>query len=360
MKLQNVPIPEILTVRCAIDHCRALYSGIQNAISITINDLPTSGEALGEGKGMTRFDSGNLPDLNGKVALITGANSGLGIETAKAMAAKGARIIMACRNADKAAAAASDIRAFAPNAAVDIRQLDLGDLASVAAFCDDILATESKLDFLINNAGLMSGVRADTKDGFELQFGTNHLGHFAMNAKLLPLVEAAGGRIVGLGSMSHKFVKNHTLDDVQWRARAYNAIQSYAESKLANMLYIHELGKRLKAAQSPAMAVMAHPGFSATSFGASGDMATMGKFKQTVTLLFMRLFAQPQAQGAWPTLLAATDPAAQQGDYYGPMGRREMRGDPGKAKTAANARHDGNAEKLWTISEELTGQTFTV
>ncbi len=309
---------------------------------------------------MAGFDIAALPDLSGKVALITGANSGLGIETAKAMAAKGARIIMACRNEDKAAAAASNIRDFAPNAAVDIRLLDLGDLASVTAFSDQILAEEPKLDFLINNAGLMSGVRAETKDGFELQFGTNHLGHFVMNAKLLPLVEAAGGRIIGLGSMSHKMVLNHSLKDPQWEHRRYNALLSYAESKLANQLYIHELGKRLKAKNSPALAVMAHPGFSATSFGASADMATMGKISQIGTLFSMQLFAQPQAHGAWPTLLAATDAAAEQGDYYGPLGLGQMRGVPGKAKTAPNARNDEIAAQLWALSEELTGQKFTV
>lgn len=306
------------------------------------------------------FDVQNIPDLNGKTALITGANSGLGIETAKVMAANGARIIMACRNETKANAAASDIRDHAPNAAIEIRSLDLGDLASVASFCDQVLATESKIDFLINNAGLMSGVRAETTDGFEIQFGTNHLGHFAMNAKLLPLVEAAGGRIIGLGSLSHKMVSNIRLDDLNWKKRRYTALPAYAASKLANMLYIHELGKRLKAKNSPAIAVMAHPGFSATSFGASQDMATMGRLQQSITLLTMRLFAQPQAQGAWPTLMAATDPTAEQGDYYGPLGMGEMRGKPSKAKTASNARDDEVASDLWGLSEQMIGQSFTV
>lgn len=307
---------------------------------------------------MTQFNIANLPDMSGKVAVITGANAGLGIETAKAMAAKGARIIMACRNAEKAQAAASSIRAFAPNTAVDIRAIDLGDLSSVTRFCDEILATETRIDYLINNAGLMSGVRAETKDGFELQFGTNHLGHFAMNARLLPLVETAGGRIIGLGSQAHRMAKNFRVGDVNWQKRKFDMMLSYAESKLANMLYIHELARRLKARNSPVLAVMAHPGFTATSIVASSDMKTMGPVKHWVSRVVMALFAQPQPNGAWPTLLAATDPEAQQGDYYGPTGRREMRGDPGKVRPAAWARDDDHAAALWNLSEELSGQSF--
>ena len=309
---------------------------------------------------MTKFSIAALPDLTGKVAIVTGANSGLGIETTKALAAKGARVIMACRNEAKANAAASAIRDQVPNASLTIRKLDLGDLASVNAFSDAIKNEESKIDFLINNAGLFSGELAQTKDGHELQFGTNHLGHFVMNACLLPLVEAAHGRIIGLGSASHEMVKKYSADDLNWEARNYNALQAYAQSKLANMLFIDELARRLETKGSAAMAVMAHPGFSSTGIMSSGDAAKVGKFQQAVTKLAMSLVAQSQEQGAWPTLLAATDPAAEPGDYYGPTGRRGMRGEPGKVNAAPLARDQESAAALWKASETLTGVSFAV
>lgn len=306
------------------------------------------------------FDPNALPDLAGKVAVVTGANAGLGIETSKMLAAKHCRVILACRNEAKAKAAASEIRDAAPNAALDIVRLDLGDLSSVNACADHIVKTETKIDFLINNAGLMSGDLAHTSDGHELHFGTNHLGHFVLNARLLPLVEAAAGRVIAIGSASHQMVRRYGVDDLNWEKRNYNVMQAYAQSKLANMLYIHELAKRLTAKGSPAMAVMAHPGFAATSIVNSDDAGRIGAVKQAISRLATWLVAQPQSQGAWPTLLAATDPAAKQGDYYGPTGWREMRGDPGKASRTALARDDENASALWAASERLTGTPFVV
>jgi len=306
------------------------------------------------------FDVQNLPDLTGKVAVVTGGNSGLGFETCKALAANGARVIMACRNEGKAKTAASAIRDVVPNAALDFVRLDLGDLASVKACAAELTQREQKIDLLINNAGLMSGSLAHTNDGHELQFGTNHLGHFVLNAELLPLVEAAAGRIVVLGSASHNFVKRYAVDDVNWERRDYNVMQSYAQSKLANMLYLRALAARLKAKGSSALAVMAHPGFAATNIGNTPDADRAGKVAQIVTRLASKLFAQSQAQGAWPTLMAATDPQAAQGDYYGPTGFGEWRGKPGKVSPAPIAQDDANAAALWAKSEELTGVTFTI
>ncbi len=309
---------------------------------------------------MAGFNLNDVPDLSGKVVLITGANSGLGLETAKMVAGKGARVIMACRNEQKAQDAASLIRDAAPNAAIDIRQIDLADLSSVAAFCDGILANESKIDLLINNAGLSSDARRETADGFEMHFGANHLGHFAMNAKLLPLVEAAGGRIVGLGSASHKMVKENTLQDVNWQKRKYAELKAYAESKLANMLYIRELAKRLQAKNSPAMAVMAHPGFASTNIVNTEDTGLAAMMRQLIVSMGMALLAQSARAGAMPTIMAATDPDAQPGDYYGPQGFGEWRGAPGKCNPAPIAQDDANAKALWDLSEEMTGVKFAI
>lgn len=309
---------------------------------------------------MAKFNIKDLPDMSGKTALITGANSGLGLETAKALAAKGARIIMACRNTGKANVAASEIRAFAPNAMIDIKQLDLGNLTSVHTFADAVLADETKIDLLINNAGLFSGSRAETTDGHELQFGTNHLGHFVLNSKLLPLVEAAGGRIVVLGSMSHQLVKDYSTTDLNWEKRTYVPMQAYAQSKLANMLYTLELAKRLEAKNSSAMVVMAHPGFAATNISNTEDAGRGMKFGQNVTKVVTKLFAQPQSAGAWPTLLAATDPTAKQGDYYGPDGLGGTRGNPKKCDRAAVAKDEKAATELWEASEQLTNISFAL
>jgi len=300
------------------------------------------------------------PDLSGKTALITGANSGLGYETAKAMAAHGARIIMACRNTQKADEATAALGRSLGEVTIEVQQLDLADPESISAFCDRILERETGLQYIINNAGLGTGQRKLTKAGHELHFGTNHLGHFAMNARLLPLVEAVGGRVVGLGSLMHKMVWNWKLDDVNWSRRKFNTSKAYAESKLANMLYIHELGKRLEAKNSTATAVMAHPGFSSSNIMTSADAASFKPLEKVVARASIRLFGQSSARGAEPTLLAATDPGARQGDYYGPTGWREIRGAAGKVRTAKNARDDKNAAALWALSEEMTGQPFTV
>lgn len=309
---------------------------------------------------MAGFNLNDVPDLSGKVVLITGANSGLGLETAKMVAGKGARVIMACRNAQKAQDAASLIRDEAPNAALDIRQIDLSDLESVNAFADGVLASESKIDLLINNAGVFASRKSETAQGNELQFGTNHLGHFVMNAKLLPLVEATeGGRIVVLGSMSHNMVKAYDTSDVNWNARPYDAMQAYAQSKLANMLYLRELNKRLQAAGSKTKAVMAHPGYSATNITESPD-ASSNAFMGLITKLGGLLVAQSAKAGALPTVMAATDAAAQGGEYYGPKGMGGMRGVPQIVQPGKIAQDDANAKALWDLSEEMTGVKFAI
>jgi NAD(P)-dependent dehydrogenase (short-subunit alcohol dehydrogenase family) len=298
---------------------------------------------------MTRWTVANIPDQTGRTAVITGANTGLGYETADALAARGARVVLAVRNLDKGKAAADLITRAHPGAEVSVQELDLTSLASVAEAADALRAGLDGIDLLINNAGVMMTPKSTTKDGFELQFGTNHLGHFALTGRLLDrLLSTPDSRVVTVSSNGHKFGRIR-FDDLQ-SERRYSRAGAYGQAKLANLLFTYELQRRLADASTSALA--AHPGSSRSELGRN--------VPRFVQIAFSSLQVQGADMGALPTLRAATDPAAVGGQYYGPSGFLELGGSP--EVVASNKRsHDVDVQRrLWTLSEELTGVTFPV
>lgn len=301
---------------------------------------------------MTNWTTANIPDQSGRTAVVTGANTGLGLETAKALAAKGAHVVLAVRNLDKGAAAAEWISRSVPAADLELQRLDLGSLASVRDAADELRAKHDTIDLLINNAGVMTPPKETTADGFELQFGTNHLGHFALTGLLLDrLLPVAGSRIVTVSSIGHRFSRGIRFDDLQWE-RSYNRLQAYGQSKLANLLFTYELQRRLIGQRTSALA--AHPGGSDTELARHLPNA----FQRAVPLL--RPLFQEAAMGALPTLRAATDPSALGGQYYGPDGLGEQKGHP-KLVTSNERSYDLELQRrLWAVSEELTGVTYPV
>ncbi|MFN4252653.1 oxidoreductase [Deinococcus sp.] len=305
---------------------------------------------LARGRKGSAWTEANVPDQTGRVVIVTGANSGLGLETARVLALRGATVIMACRNAQKAEKAAGGIRALNPKGEVVLMTLDLGDLDSVKAFADAFRARYDRLDILVNNAGIMVPPLGRTAQGFETQFGVNHLGHFALSAALMPLLErTAGARVVTVSSFAHRFGELN-LADANWHARTYAPMPAYGQSKLANLLFTYELQRRLSAAGKDVLAVAAHPGWAAT--GLQGDSRG--------STLANRLFAQPQATGALPTLYAATAPDVTGGAYYGPSGLLQLGGNPERVDSNARSHDTQDAANLWALSERLTGVTFTV
>ncbi|ABK73881.1 SDR family NAD(P)-dependent oxidoreductase [Mycolicibacterium smegmatis] len=298
---------------------------------------------------MTKWTTARIPDQTGRVAIVTGANTGLGLETAKALAAKGAHVVLAVRNLDKGKAAVDWIARSAPTADLELQQLDLGSLASVRAAADDLKGKFDRIDLLVNNAGVMWPPRQTTADGFELQFGTNHLGHFALTGLLLDrMLTVPGSRVVTVSSQGHRILAAIHFDDLQWERR-YNRVAAYGQSKLANLLFTYELQRRLTGHQTTALA--AHPGASNTELARH----LPGALERLVTPL-----AQDAALGALPTLRAATDPGALGGQYFGPDGIGETRGYPKVVASSAQS-HDADLQRrLWAVSEELTGVTFPV
>ena len=282
-----------------------------------------------------------LPDQSGRTAVVTGANSGLGLATARALAAAGAHVVLAVRDVAKGEAA--DVPGD-----VEVRRLDLADLESVRAFAAE---WTGRLDVLVNNAGIMAVPPRVTVDGFESQFGTNHLGHFALTNLLLPHVT---DRVVTLSSTMHR-VGSIDLDDLHWQRRPYSAERAYGQSKLANLLFTLELQRRLTAAGSPVRATAAHPGWSATNLQSHSG----SRLKDAAMRLGNRLFATTAAQGALPTLFAATADVPG-GSYAGPGGRFELRGSPTLVGRTAAASDGAMAERLWAASAELTGVDFPV
>ncbi len=291
-----------------------------------------------------------IPNLAGKTAIVTGANSGLGFEITKVLAQHGARVIMACRNLDKANVAADAIRQGHPRAEIKVVSLDLASLKSVSHFADDFSKGAPHLDFLINNAGLMAINENRTEDGFEMQLGVNHLAHFALSCALMPLLLATPqSRVVSMSSNAHKF-GSMNFADLMYEKRRYSRWGAYGQSKLANLLFILELNNRL-AGQKNTMALAAHPGVAHTKLGQNGGGITGMAFHLTAPLIGHSAF-----QGALPALRAATDPDALGGQYYGP--RYSMWGAPAISVPSLQARNVEDAQRLWEISEKLTGVKF--
>ena len=305
-----------------------------------------------------RWTTIDIPDQSGRVAIVTGANSGLGSETALALAAKGAHVVLACRDAAKAQSALQAIRAANPAASVEVMALDLASLASVRAFAEAFVAQHERLDLLCNNAGVMAIPQRRTEDAFEMQLGTNHLGHFALTGLLLTrLLETPRARVVVVSSSVHRAGRMH-WDDLQLE-RSYRKWRAYAQSKLANLLFAFELDRRLRKASASVISVAAHPGYAATNLQYVGARMEGARFFERLLALGNRFLAQSAAMGALPTLYAATAPEVQGGDYFGPAGLGETWGHPRKVGSTARAENLADATRLWERSEALTGVRFT-
>ncbi|MGE2717303.1 SDR family NAD(P)-dependent oxidoreductase [Mycolicibacterium litorale] len=303
---------------------------------------------------MTTWTAADVPDQEGRIAVITGANTGIGYEAAAVLAGKGAHVVLAVRNTEKGRAAAERIRASAPHADVTVRELDLTSLDSIRAASDELRADYPRIDLLINNAGVMMTPKDTTKDGFELQLGTNHLGHFALTGQLLDnLLPVEGSRVVTVSSNAHKWGRVN-FDDLQ-SERGYNRINAYGQSKLANLLFTYELDRRLSAKGAPTIAVAAHPGTSSTEL-----TRNLWPVARRPVELVWGLISQTPNMGALPTLRAATDPEVRGGQYFGPGGVGEQRGHPKRVESNRSSHDQAVARRLWTVSEELTGVTFPV
>jgi NAD(P)-dependent dehydrogenase (short-subunit alcohol dehydrogenase family) len=300
---------------------------------------------------MDKWTTADIPDQRGRVAVITGANTGLGYETAAALADHGAHVVLAVRNLDKGKDAAARITAQSPHADVALQELDLTSLESVRAAADQLRSEHDRIDLLINNAGVMWTPKSTTKDGFELQFGTNHLGHFAFTGLLLDrLLPVGGSRVVTVSSMGHRIRADIHFDDLQWE-RGYSRVGAYGQAKLANLLFTYELQRRL-APRGTTIAVAAHPGGSRTEL-----TRNLPALVERLAFLIEPLF-QGADMGALPTLRAATDPGVLGGQYYGPDGFGEQRGYPKVVASSAKS-HDVDVQRrLWAVSEELTGVVY--
>jgi NAD(P)-dependent dehydrogenase (short-subunit alcohol dehydrogenase family) len=305
-----------------------------------------------------KWNTADIPDQSGRTALVTGANSGLGLQTAKALAEAGATVLLGCRNAERAAAAEREIHAVAPDATVEVVELDLSDLASVERAAGEVAGRPEPLDLLINNAGVMAPPRRETKDGFELQFGTNHLGHFALTGRLIEsLLSAPAPRVVNVSSIAHRAGKMD-FDDLNWE-NGYSRWPAYGRSKLANLLFTQELARRAEAAGTNLIAAASHPGYASTNLQTNGPgMGALGVIAKPIMRVSNVFLGQSDAKGALPSLYAATAPDVEGDDYFGPDGIGEQRGHPKKVGRNARASDPVVAEQLWKVSEQLTGVGF--
>jgi NAD(P)-dependent dehydrogenase (short-subunit alcohol dehydrogenase family) len=305
-----------------------------------------------------KWEEADVPDQSGRVVVVTGSNTGIGYHTAAVLAYCGAHVVLAVRNLEKGNTALSRIVAASPRADVTLQALDLSSLDSVHTAADALRSAYPRIDVLINNAGVMWTPKQVTKDGFEMQFGTNHLGHFALTGLLLDhLLPVRGSRVVTVSSMGHRLRASIHFDDLQWERR-YDRVAAYGQSKLANLLFTYELQRRLSArpgADKSTIAVAAHPGGSNTEL--TRNLPAI--IRPAANLLGPILFQSSQ-MGALPTLRAATDPAVQGGQYYGPDGFAEQRGHPKLVNSSAQSHDEDLQRRLWAVSEELTGVTFPV
>ncbi|GAB3460521.1 SDR family NAD(P)-dependent oxidoreductase [Kineococcus endophyticus] len=291
-----------------------------------------------------------MPDQHGRVAVVTGANTGLGFETAKVLAQRGATVVLAVRDVEKGAAAASRM-----GGDVSVQRLDLSSLTSVREAAEALRGRHPRIDLLIDNAGVMYTPRQTTQDGFELQFGTNHLGHFAFTGLLLDaLLPVEGSRVVVVSSVAHRIRAAIHFDDLQWE-RSYSKVAAYGQSKLANLLFTYELQRRLAAHPTSTVAVAAHPGVSNTELVRHTPAPVRALMDRVGNVL-----TQPAAMGALPTLRAATDPAVLGGQYFGPSGAGEARGYPRQVASSDQSHDLAVQRRLWAVSEELTGVVFPV
>ncbi|GAC1527254.1 MAG: oxidoreductase [Thermoleophilaceae bacterium] len=302
---------------------------------------------------MSAWTADQIPDQTGRLAVVTGASSGLGEITARELARRGATVVLAVRTVSKGDKVARQIRDEVADASIEVRELDLASLESVRAFAAELTAARPTLDLLINNAGIMQTPASRTADGYELQLGTNHLGHFALTGLLLEaLGQASAPRVVTLSSNEHKSGHIH-FDDLQLE-RGYGPRKAYQQSKMANTVFGIELDRRLRAAGSQILSVLAHPGYSATNLQSTGPSG--------IAALAMRIgnvfVAQKAERGALPQLYAATAPGVRGGQFFGPGGFQEMRGDPTEVQAVPEARDADIGRRLWAVSEELTGVTF--
>jgi NAD(P)-dependent dehydrogenase (short-subunit alcohol dehydrogenase family) len=303
-----------------------------------------------------KWSEADVPDQSGRVVVVTGANTGIGYQTAAVLAYRGAHVVLAVRNLEKGNAALARIVAASPRADVTLQALDLSSLDSVRAAADALRTVYPRIDLLINNAGVMWTPKQVTADGFEMQFGTNHLGHFALTGLVLDhLLPVRGSRVVTVSSQGHRFRASIHFDDLQWE-RHYDRIAAYGQSKLANLLFTYELQRRLEARpEAKTVAVAAHPGGSNTEL--TRNLPAI--IRPAAAVLGPMLFQSP-AMGALPTLRAATDPAVQGGQYYGPDGLGEQRGHPKLVQSSAQSHDEDLQRRLWTVSEELTSVSFGV
>lgn len=306
---------------------------------------------------MTAWTASDIPDQTGRTAIVTGANSGLGLVTATELARHGADVILAVRKTAAGDEAAATIRLHAPGSKLIVRSLDLASLDSVRAFAAQLSAENDRIDLLVNNAGLVVlGPRRTTADGFELHLGTNHLGHFAVTGLLLPLLErSTAARVVSLSSLSHK-PAHLDFDDLMGE-RSWDASAAYGASKLADTVFGIELDRRLRAAGSSVLSVLAHPGVSRSNLTprAWSDRGLTGRI---IASMYLRFMTQPAAQGSLPQLHAATAPDVHGGQFFGPGGRNEQRGDVTEVRPSAEALDPQVGRRLWEASETLTGVTY--
>ncbi|NUS93807.1 MAG: SDR family NAD(P)-dependent oxidoreductase [Nocardia sp.] len=301
---------------------------------------------------MAKWSTTDIPGQAERTAVITGANTGLGFETATALAAAGAHVVLAVRNLDKGKEAMNRITAAIPGARVEVQELDLASLAGIRSAATELREKYPRIDLLINNAGVMYPPKETTRDGFELQFGTNHLGHFALTGLLLDrLLPVPGSRVITVSSIGHRIRAAIHFDDLNWD-NGYSRVGAYGQSKLANLLFTYELQRRLTAADQNSIAVAAHPGGSNTELGRH--------LPALLSVPVMKVMSQSAAMGALPTLRAATDPAVRGGQYYGPGGPGGLRGHP-ELVSSSKQSHDADLQRrLWQVSEELTGVTYPV
>ncbi|MGN9758886.1 oxidoreductase [Streptomyces sp. SD31] len=303
---------------------------------------------------MSGWNAHDIPDQSGRVAVVTGANSGLGYVTARELARKGARVVLACRSEARGAAAVERLAAEVPDGRIELRRLDLGDLGSVREFA--ATSPYDGLDLLVNNAGVMALPYGTTADGFETQFGVNHLGHFALTGLLLPaLLAAPGGRVVTVSSPLHAMA-NIDIADLN-SERRYRRWIAYARSKTANLLFTHELARRLAVRQADVVAAAAHPGYADTNLQTEGPRMEGRRVSEWFVRLGNRVFAQPAEAGALPVLYAATAPAVRPDSFTGPS-FADWRGSPAPAWRASWTLNDRAGERLWEESERLTGVTY--